>query len=48
MCWGFPLSDNEAGMECSFSSAPEGSDFAVTVCAALPLFAENRVLFVVL
>lgn len=41
------LSGNEAGMECSFSSAPEGPDFAVSECAALP-FAENRVLCVVL
>jgi len=42
------LSGNEAGMEHNFSSAPEGPHFAVTEWAALPSFAENSILFVVL
>lgn len=42
------LSGNEAGMECSLSSALEGPDFAVAECTALPLFAVNSALFVVL
>lgn len=42
------LSGNEAGMECSRSSAPEGPDFAVTECTSVSLLAVNIVLFVAL